>query len=369
MKRSNIIRDSNSPWSFPLVVVRKKPDRSGKQKLRVCVNFRKLNEFSENLAFPLPRTEDILDSLGGAKYFSTLDFSQGFYQIKVHEDDIPKTAFSFKGGHFEFVRLPFGLSSAPQTFSKAMKIVLSGLEEASLAYMDDIICFGSSIETHNEHLEKIFQRLSEHKLKLQPNKCTFLSKEAHYLGHVITQHGVSPNPLKIQCIVDHPIPKDTKALKSFLGICNYYRKFLSGFANIAKPLTTLLQKNVPFVWSDICDKSFNDLKTMLTTAPLLQYPKWDEPFNLATDASGFAIGSVLSQGPIGEDLPIAYASRTLNKAEQNYSVILKECLSIIWSVKHFKEYLYGRHFIIITDHRPLTYLFGIKDVSSQLMRW
>lgn len=371
MKNNNIIRDSKSPFNFPLVVVKKKNlDSTGKPKLRICVDFRKLNEVTENEAYGLPNLLEILESLGASKYFSTLDLASGYHQINIDPADIHKTAFSTKSGHYEYVRMPFGLSSAPATFTRAMKSVLMGLEEMCTAYLDDIVVHGSSLIDHQKKLEQVFDRLRTHKLKLQPNKCSFLRKEVLYLGHVINENGVSPDPNKLKCIREYPKPKNPKDIKSFLGLLNYYRRFVDNFAKIAKPLTYLLKKDVPFKWTDNCEHSFEELKKALMNPPLLVYPDWEKgKFNLMTDASQYAIGAVLSQGEVPKDQPIAYASRTLNKAETNYSVIQKELLAIVWAVKYFRPYLYGRHFNIITDHRPLTYLFGIKDASSQLMRW
>lgn len=251
-----------------------------------------------------------------------------------------------------------------------MKSVLMGLEEMCTAYLDDIVVHGASLRDHQEKLRHVFARLRFHTLQLEPKKCAFLRKEVLYLGHIINENGVSPDPKKIECIKNYPRPKNPKDIKSFLGLLNYYRRFVDNFAKIAKPLTALLKKNVNFKWNDRCEDAFDKLKQVLINPPLLVYPDWEKGnFNLTTDASQYAIGAVLSQGIVPNDQPIAYASRTLNQAETNYSDFQKELLAIIWAVKHFRCYLYGRHFIIITDHRPLTFLFGIKDVSSQLMRW
>jgi len=371
MKQNKIIRNSVSPFNFPLVVVKKKNlDSNGKPKLRICVDFRKLNEVTENEAYGLPNLVEILDSLGSSNYFSTLDLASGYHQIRINTNDVHKTAFSSKSGHYEFLRMPFGLSSAPATFTRAMRAVLTGLEEMCTAYLDDIVVHGSSFRDHQQKLERVFERLRFHHLKLQPSKCSFLRKEVLYLGHVISETGISPDPSKIDCIETYPKPKNAKDIKFFLGLLNYYRRFVDNFAKIAKLLTYLLKKNVEFNWTDKCDHAFMELKNKLINQPLLTYPDWEKgEFNLMTDASQYAIGAVLSQGKLPEDKPLAYASRTLNQAETNYSVIQKELLAIIWAVKHFRPYLYGRKFTIITDHRPLTYLFGIKDASSQLMRW
>ncbi|KAL4153886.1 hypothetical protein QTP88_001719 [Uroleucon formosanum] len=329
MKQDKIIRNSTSPFNFPLVVVKKKNlTNEGTPKLQ---------------------------SLGSSKYFSTLDLASGYHQIRINEVDTHKTAFSTKSGHYEYLRMPFGLSSAPATFTRAMKSVLMGLEEMCMAYLDDIVVHGASLRDHQEKLRHVFNRLRTHTLQLEPQKCAFLRKEVLYLGHIINENGVSPDPKKIQCIKNYPRPKNSKDIKSFLGLLNYYRRFVDNFAKIAKPLTALLKKNVIFKWDD----------RSLTNPPLLVFPDWEKGnFNLTTDASQYAIGAVLSQGIVPNDQPIAYASRTLNQAETNYSVIQKELLAIIWAVKHFRCYLYGRHFCIVTDHRPLTFLFGIKDYRA-----
>ncbi|KAL4100898.1 hypothetical protein QTP88_020923 [Uroleucon formosanum] len=371
MKQDKIIRNSTSPFNFPLVVVKKKNlTNEGTPKLRICVDFRKLNEITENEAYGLPNLLEILESLGSSKYFSTLDLASGYHQIRINKVDTHKTAFSTKSGHYEYLRMPFGLSSAPATFTRAMKSVIMGLEEMCMAYLDDIVVHGASLRDHQEKLRHVFNRLRTHTLQLELQKCAFLRKEVLYLGYIINENGVSPDPKKIQCIKNYPRPKNPKDIKSFLGLLNYYRRFVDNFVKIAKPLTALLKKNVIFKWDDRCENAFEILKQALTNPPLLVYPDWEKGnFNLTTDASQYAIGAVLSQGIVPNDQPIAYASRTLNQAETNYSVIQKELLAIIWAVKHFRCYLYGRHFCIVTDHRPLTFLFGIKDVSSQLMRW
>jgi len=196
-------------------------------------------------------------------------------------------------------------------------------------------------------------------LKLQPLKCEFLRKEVTYLGHRITDKGVKPDPQKVECVQSFPVPKNVKEVKSFLGLSGYYRRFIHNYGQISKPLTALLKKDVPYRWSDLCQTSFETLKDLLTQAPILQYPDFQKPFNLTCDASNYAIGCILSQGPIGKDLPIAFASRTLNKAEINYNTAEKELTSIVWGIKVFRPYLFGQHFNIITYHRALVWLFNI----------
>ncbi|KAL4134764.1 hypothetical protein QTP88_006479 [Uroleucon formosanum] len=370
LQEDDIIAPSRSPWNAPLLVVPKKPTVDGTAQYRVCVDFQKLNQVSVGDAFPLPNITEILDQLGKSKYYSTLDLSQGYHQVPMHPDHQSKTAFSTNKGHFEFLRVTFGLKGAPATFQRLMNTVLTGLNGLkAFVYLDDIIIYALNITDHSKKLEEVFKKLREFNLKLNPSKCSFMRKEVNYLGHVITDKGVKPDPQKIKCVLGFPIPTNTKELKSFLGLSGYYRRFVPNYGQTSKPLTALLKKDAQFSWSDLCQEAFEKLKSTLTQEPLLQYPDFTKAFNLTCDASNFAIGCVLSQGPIGQDAPIAYASRNLNKAEQNYNTTEKELCAIVWGVKQFRPYLLGQKFTIITDHRALTWLFNIKDPGSRLTRW
>ncbi|XP_011686344.1 PREDICTED: uncharacterized protein LOC105449050 [Wasmannia auropunctata] len=284
--------------------------------------------------------------------------------------DAHKTAFSTPHGHYQFKRMPFGLKNAPSTFQRLMDTVLSGLQGNELfVYMDDIVIYAKSLKEHELKFNRLMQRLREANLRLQPDKCEFLRREVAYLGHIICSDGVRPDPNKIQSVSAFPTPRNAKNIKQFLGLAGYYRRFIPNFSKIAKPLTDLLKKDAKFSWGSAHDEAFETLKDSLCSAPILQYPDFEKPFNLTTDASGYAVGGILSQGIIGKDLPISYTSRILNKAEQNYSTIEKECLAIIYCVNHFRPYLYGKKFTIITDHKPLVWLHSIKDPSSRLWKW
>lgn len=368
--RDDIIRHSNSPYNSPLWIVPKKPDSQGRKRWRMVIDFRKLNEKTVGDAYPLPNITEILDQLGSAKYFSTFDLAQGFHQIPMAREDASKTAFSTPYGHYEYTRMPFGLKNAPATFQRLMDSVLMGLQGTELfVYLDDIVVYARSLDEHEAKLARLMNRLRAVNLKLQPDKCEFLRKEVAYLGHVIGEDGVKPDPGKVKAIKEFPAPKNHKNIKQFLGLAGYYRRFIPNFSKLAKPLSDLLKKDKPFVWTTMQDKAFDTLRNALCTEPILQYPRFDEPFILTTDASGYAIGGVLSQGPIGKDLPVAYASRTLSGAELKYSTIEKECLAIVYLVSHFRHYLYGRPFTVITDHKPLVWLDSIKDPSSRLWKW
>lgn len=247
MLGKNIIESSNSPYNAPIWVVPKKLDSSGKQKWRVVVDFRKLNEVTEQDAYPLPNQDDILAHLGNAKFFSALDLSSGFHQIPMDDNSKKYTAFSTTDGHFHFNRMPFGLKNAPATFQRMIDTALRGLIGKNyFVYLDDIITFGNTIEEHNQNLAKLFQRLRDTELKLQVDKCEFLKPELEYLGHLITPSGVKPNPAKLSAIKNFKIPKNVTQVKSFLGLTGYYRNFIKNFAKLSKSLTELTKKNVNF---------------------------------------------------------------------------------------------------------------------------
>lgn len=370
LEQNGIIVPSESPWNAPLLIVPKKADASGNKKYRVVVDFRKLNNITVGDAFPMPDITSILDQLGKAKYFSCLDLASGYHQIPIHPMDMEKTAFSTDKGHYEFNRMCFGLKGAPATFQRLMNRVLNGINGSrAFVYLDDIIVISTTLKEHITRLREVFDRLRKFNLQLQPPKCEFLRNEVNYLGHVITENGVKPDPKKIECLVNYPIPTNAKEVKSFLGLVGYYRKFIQDFSKKAKPLNDLLKQNQLYIWSDLCQDAFEFFKRVLTTEPLLQHPDFDKPFNVTTDASNDAIGAILSQGKIGSDLPITYASRTLNKAERNYNTTEKELLAIVWAVKAFRPYIYGKKFVIVTDHKPLTWLFGVKDPGARLVRW
>lgn len=371
MLNDNIIRPSLSPWNFPLIVVPKKMNENDtEKKWRLVIDYRRLNDVTVGEIFPLPNIQDILDQLSKSSYFSSLDLSNGYHQVVLKESDKIKTAFSTNLGHYEFNRMPFGLKNAPATFQRIMNNILTGLNSLqSFVYLDDVVVYGHDLKDHNKKLINILERFRQFNLKLNPAKCRFLRKEIVFLGHLVTENGVKPNPQLIEAIQKFPIPSTIKQVKSFLGLAGYYRRFIKDFSKITKPLVNLTKKNIPFVWCPFCDEAFNLLRSLLSNPPILKYPDFDQMFFLTCDASDIAIGAVLSQMHENQDLPIAFASRSLNSAENHYSTIEKELLAIVWAVKHYRPYLYGRSFTLITDHQPLTWLNGLKNPTSRLMRW
>lgn len=366
MLDKGIIRPSSSPWSSPIWVVPKKIDASGTQKWRLVIDYRKVNEKTIDDRYPIPNINDILDKLGRAQYFSTLDLASGFHQIEMSKCSVEKTAFNVNNGHYEFLRMPFGLKNAPSTFQRVMDEVLKDLQnKICMVYMDDIIIFSTGLQEHIQNLKLVFSKLREARLKIQIDKCEFLRKEVEFLGHVVTPDGIRPNPKKIDAIQNFPIPRTQKQIKSFLGLLGYYRKFIKNFAKLTKPMTICLKKNQTVEHTREFIECFNTCRNLLISEPVLTYPDFNKEFELTTDASNYAIGAILSQN----NHPICYASRTLNAPEINYSTIEKELLAIVWACKYFRPYLFGRKFKIFTDHKPLKWLFSLKEPNSRLVRW
>lgn len=368
MLENDIIEESQSEWSSPILLVPKKADANGEKKWRLVIDYRKVNECIQNDKFPLPNVNEIFDSLAGSVYFSTLDLNQSYYQIKLEPGSRKYTAF-IADRHYQMKRLPMGLKTSPSAFSRAITIAMSGLNYLKcIVYLDDVIIMGRNLNEHNKNLMDVFARLRKVNLKLNPLKCKFLQKETLYLGHVVTSEGIKPDPNKVTAIVNYPVPTTTDDVRRFVAFANYYRKFIKNFSEITIPLNKLLKKDSPFVWGDECKMAFEKLKTAIMSPPVLQYPDFSEKneFIIHTDASNIAIGCVLSNN---DGLPVAYASRPLNKAEKNYPTIEKELLAIVWAVKHFRPYLFGRKFKIMTDHRPLVYLFNMNNPSSRLTKF
>ena len=304
MLDAKIIERSQSPWSFPLVVVKKKDGSD-----RMCVDFRTLNKIVRPVSFPLPLIDDILCLLGKAKYFTALDLKSGYWQVELDEKSKEKTAFACHKGLFQFNRMPFGLSNAPAVFQELMNIVLQGQEEFSIAYLDDILIFSETAEKHLEHIQQVFNRLRKHDLKLKLKKCSFFQEQTEYLGFIIDKEGVKPDPKKVEAIRQLPAPTSVREIRGFIGMCSYYRRFIPNFSQIAEPLIDLTRKYAKFKWSETCQKAFDYLKESLTVVPLLTYPDINKPYVLYTDASDDCVGACLTQQTDeGEEKPIYYLS-------------------------------------------------------------
>ena len=367
MLANGIITPSVSPWSSPIVLVRKKNG-----DLRFCVDYRKLNQITVNDSHPLPLISNLLDSVKDAKYFSLLDLRSGYWQIPVAQEDRAKTAFVTQNGLYEFTRMPFGLKTAPATFQRAMEVILAGLTfEICLCYLDDVIVFGKTLTEHNDRLKTVLTRFRDNNLRVKLAKCVFASPQVTYLGHCISQQGVSPDPTKLTAVTEIPLPSNIKEVRTFLGLTGYYRRFIPNYATVAQPLTKLTSKEYcnNFVWTDECTAAFDKLKQLLCSAPILCYPDFDREFILQTDASDVGLGAVLSQiDKSGNEHVVAYASKTLSPREKNYSTTEKEAFAIQFGTQHFRVYLLGRKFTISTDHSALSWLHSMEP-KGRIARW
>ena len=367
MIEQGVIEPSSSAWASPIVLVKKKDG-----SIRFCVDYRKLNNVTTKDAYPLPRIEDNLDALKGAKFFSTLDLISGYWQVEMAPEDKEKTAFCTKYGLFQFKVMPFGLSNAPGTFERLMETVLRGMQwERAVLYLDDIIVFSDSIEEHLKRLEEILQRLRAANLMLKPKKCHFFKRQVEFLGHIVSQDGVRTDPQKVEAIKEWPIPRRVRDVRAFLGLTGYYRRFIQDYGKIAKPLHELTEKNTEFNWTKEREQAFQKLKNSLMTAPILGYPSTEEEdvFLLDTDASNCHIGAVLSQRQGGEEKVIAYGSKVLSKSERNYCVTRRELLAVVHFIRQYRHYLLGRKFELRTDHGALAWLFKFKEPEGQVARW
>ena len=346
--------------------------------LRLCVDYRRLNAVTTPDAFPLPRIDESLDALRGAKYFSTIDLVSGYWQRGMDPEDQPKTAFSTPMGLFEFNRMPFGLSNAPATFQRFMERCFGDQScETLMFYLDNIIRFLSDFPSHLEWLDMVFSRLAKHGLKAKPSKCHLLKKSINFLGHIASADGIQTDPEKCSALETWPVPTSPKTVWRLVGGAGYYRRFVKDFSKIARPLFALTSqpkkgkkpgKDPPFVWTAECQQAFDILRQHLMSPPILAYPDYSKPFHLYTDASKQGLGAVLSQEQDGKERVIAYASRGLRKAEHNdayYSAFKLELLALKWAVTDkFREYLIGGKFTVFTDHNPLVIIIIIIIYSA-----
>ncbi|KAK9002134.1 hypothetical protein V6N11_024822 [Hibiscus sabdariffa] len=355
------IRPSTSPWGAPVLFVKKKDE-----SLRMCIDYRQLNKMTVKNKYPLPRIDDLFDQLKGATVFSKIDLRSGYYQLKVREQDVLKTAFRTRYGHYEFLVMPFGLTNAPAAFMDLMNRVFHEyLDQFVVVFIDDILVYSRTEEDHDRHLRLVLQTLSENQLYAKLSKCEFWIREIVFLGHVVSSEGIRVDPKKVEAIVNWKQPTSVTEIRSFLGLAGYYRRFVSGFSKVAAPLTKLLQKGVKYEWSDARQQAFEKLKEALINAPVLTQLVSGKDFVVYSDASYVGLGCVLMQ----EGRVVAYASRQLKVHEKNYPTHDIELAAVVFALKIWRHYLYGEKCIVYTDHKSLKYLMTQKELNLRQRRW
>ncbi|WVZ54125.1 hypothetical protein U9M48_004978 [Paspalum notatum var. saurae] len=349
LPEKGFIRKSTSPWASPVLLTEKKDGT-----LRMCVDYRGLNAVTVKNKYPPPRIEDLFDQLKGARVFSKIDLRSGYHQLRIRPSYIPKTAFISRYGLYEYTVMSFGLTNALAFFMYMMNSVfMEYLDRFVVIFIDDILIYSKTEEKHEEHLRLVLQKLREHKLYVKFSKCDFWIGEVKFLGHVISNGGITVDQSKVSEVQNRKIPEDVKGIRSFLGLAGYYRRFIEGFSKIAKPMTALLEKNIKFQWTSACQKAFEELKKRLTTAPVLTFSDMHKPFSVYCDASRLGLGCVLMQ----EGKVIAYASRQLRDHEKNYPTHDLELAAVVHALKVWRHYLFGQKCDIYTDHKSLKYIF------------
>ncbi len=368
MLNKGIIRPSTSPWSSPVVLVNKGDGSS----IRLCIDFRAVNAKTIKDSYPLPLLPEAIDVIAAKKpkYFTSLDLQSAYNQVAVAESSKPITAFVTHCGLYEYNRMPFGLSNAPATFQRLIGSVMAGYDRDFLiCYLDDLILFGDTWENHKKDIEKTLIRLRSSGLKLKGKKCHFAREKVLYLGHLIDSRGVSADPQKCAAVQSFPRPTRVRDIRGYLGLCNWYRKFIPGFCHIAEPLTKLTRKNVPFEWKEEQENAFQELKKKLTQPPILAYPDFDLPFRITTDASNTGVAAVLSQIQDEQERAIAYAGTSLTPPQRNWSTTDRELYGVIFGLKHFDMYVRYSKVEIITDHAALQYLTKQAPKGGKYNRW
>ncbi|GJX35542.1 putative nucleotidyltransferase, ribonuclease H [Tanacetum coccineum] len=361
LQDKGFIRPSSSPWGAPVLFVKKKDG-----SFSMCIDYRELNKLTVKNRYPLPRIDDLFDQLQGSQFFSKIDLRSGYHQLRVHEDDIPKTAFRTRYGHFEFTIMPFGLTNAPAVFMDLMnKVCRPYLDKFVIVFIDDILIYSKTREEHVEHLRLVLGLLKKEKLYAKFSKCEFWLREVQFLGHVINGDGIHVDPSKIEAVKNWKAPRTPTEVRSFLGLAGYYRRFIENFSKIAKSLTILTQKGKVFDWGEEQELAFQTLKDKLCNAPVLALPDGPKDFVVYCDASGIGLGCVLMQrGKV-----IAYASRQLKIHEKNYTTHDLELGAVVFALKIWRHYLYGTKSVIYTDHKSLQHIFSQKELNMRQRRW
>jgi hypothetical protein len=366
MLEHGVIEEGQGAWGFPVVLVKKKDG-----SVRFCVDYRALNAVTVKDVYPLPRIDETLEALCGARRFTSLDLHAGYWQLAVAPEDRVKTAFTTRRGLFQFRRMPFGLCNAPGTFQRLMDCVLRGITWIScLGYLDDVVIFTKgSVARHVVELAAVLERLAGAGLSLKSSKCSFATTKMEYLGHDLTPDGIQPTDRLVTAVKEFPVPTNEAEVKQFVALAGYYRRCMPGFGTKLAPLTRLLRKSADWEWGEAQDAAFSWAKTQLSKKPVLIYPNYNLPFKLTTDASKVGLGAVLSQDHGEGDQPVAFASKVNSPTVANYNISELECLAVVWAVRLFRPHLYGRKFTIATDHIALKWLMTATAPAGRLHRW
>ncbi|GJX49577.1 putative reverse transcriptase domain-containing protein [Tanacetum coccineum] len=355
------IRPSSSPWGAPILFVKKKDG-----SFRMCIDYRELNKLTVKNRYPLPRIDDLFDQLQGSSVYSKIDLRSGYHQLRVREEDIPKTAFKTRYGHYEFQVMSFGLTNAPAVFMDLMNRVCKPyLDKFMIVFIDDILIYSKNKQEHEKHLKLILELLKKEQLYAKFSKCEFWIPRVQFLGHVIDSQGIHVDPAKIESVKDWESPKTATEIRQFLGLAGYYRRFIEGFSKIAKPMTKLTQKKVKFDWGDKAEAAFQLIKQKLCSAPILALPEGSEDFIVYCDASIKGLGVVLMQ----REKVIAYASRQLKIHEKNYTTHDLELGAVVFALKIWRHYLYGTKCTVFTDHKSLQHILDQKELNMRQRRW
>ena len=366
MLQEGVIRPSSSPWASPITLVPKKDGTT-----RFCVDYRRVNAVTVQDQYPLPQIQYIFDQAGVSVIYSTLDLKSGYWQLEVEETSVSKTAFRCHCGHFEFLRMPFGLTIAPAVFQRTMDRVLAGLlGKCAMVYIDDIVIYSRSKAEHLLHLQLVFDRLREAGLRLKPTKCFFGLPSVKLLGYIVTAEGISADPDKIRAITELPPPRNVKEIRSFLGMTGFYRQCLQNYAAVAEPLEALKRKHSTLSWGPSQQHAFDTLKELLVSSSVMAAPQTDKPYKLFTDACDYAIGAILVQEDnAGLERVIQYISHSLSSTQRKWATIEKEAYTVVYAVNKLRPYLYGAQFTVYTDHKPLTCLFTKDMHNTKIQHW
>ena len=365
------IRESHSPYGAPILFAKK----AGEVKRRLCIDYRDLNRITIKDRYPLPRVDELIDRLFGAKYFTKLDLRAGYHQVRVAEEDIQKTAFNTRYGQFEYLVVPFGLTSAPSTFMALMNHILHPyLDKFAIAYLDDVLIYSKTLEEHEQHVRTILDEFRKHKLYAKESKCEFFKHEVKFLGFIVGADGVKVDPAKVEAVKSWPVPKSITDVRSFLGFVGFYRKFIKNHSAVVAPisdLTKTLTQGSKFIWTPAAQIAFETMIDLLCSAPVLVLPDPTKPYVVTTDASGYALGACLMQDHGNGLQPIVYMSKKMLPAETRYPIHHKEMLAIVCALKEWRHYLHGAQFKIriLTDHKSLVHFNSQPKLSERQARW